>query len=369
MVSSDPRREAFSSARYFGALDGLRCVSIVAVIWHHVGPHRAAGPGSRGYLGVDLFFAISGFLITTLLLRERERNGSVSLPAFYLRRTLRIFPAYYAVLLLYSLAVRLFERDSASGAQFIHNLPFFLTYTSNWFVDLHSGNRVIFYFAWSLATEEQFYLVWPWAIRLARGVAGPALAAFGVLAVGLLGQGGAFGLSPDGLPWRILHSISAPICLGCLAALALHTRAGFRALASLVARTWSAPLAAALLALAWCSPAVPVLLLDLAMVWLVTCCCARPVNPLSPLLANRAVRYLGSISYGMYLVHMLAANAVRRLIPAAPEWATFAGTLLLTIAAAALSHRFFERRFLELKDRLTAARPAPARVAGGASGG
>lgn len=367
MVPPDPRREAFASARYFGALDGLRCASIVAVVWHHVGPHGAGGPASRGFLGVDLFFAISGFLITTLLLRERARAGSVSLPAFYLRRTLRIFPAYYVALALYFIAVKVFERHSPAGVQFIHNLPFFLSYTSNWFVDLHSGNRVIFYFAWSLATEEQFYLLWPWAIRFAPGIIAPALAVGGVLATGLANQGGAFGLSPDGLPWKMLHSISAPICLGCLSALAMHTKTGFRALAPLAARAWSAPLAAVLLLAAWSSPAVPVLLLDVAMVWLVTCACARPVNPLSPLLSNRVVRYVGSISYGMYLVHMLAANSVRRLFPAAPALGIFASTLGLTIVAAALSHRFVERPFLEIKDRLAAARPGPARAQSGSS--
>src|SRR5262245_32214375 len=96
----------FLGRSHFGALDGLRCISILAVIWAH-------GPGQRatlfllrsGALGVDLFFVISGFLITTLLLRERRSTGSVSLARFYARRSLRIFPLYYAVLAIYTIAV------------------------------------------------------------------------------------------------------------------------------------------------------------------------------------------------------------------------------------------------------------------------
>ena len=94
--------DAFGSYRaikYFGSLNGLRCACILAVIWH-----RTAGAGrdalllSRGYLGVSLFFVISGFLITTLMLREREAYGQISVGAFLARRALRIFPLYYLVL-------------------------------------------------------------------------------------------------------------------------------------------------------------------------------------------------------------------------------------------------------------------------------
>jgi peptidoglycan/LPS O-acetylase OafA/YrhL len=96
-------------------LDGLRCLSIAAVIWHHAGGTRHSGLLFRGHHGVSLFFAISGFLITTLLLRERVRNGQVSLGRFYGRRTLRIFPLYYAVIALYVALVYLLDRRSDAG--------------------------------------------------------------------------------------------------------------------------------------------------------------------------------------------------------------------------------------------------------------
>src|SRR5437870_3157565 len=96
----DARRYGeFRQTRYFGALDGLRCLSIVAVVAFHTLRGTSSPIVLRGNLGVDLFFLISGFLITTLLIRERSQYGAISLKKFYIRRTLRIFPLYYAVLL------------------------------------------------------------------------------------------------------------------------------------------------------------------------------------------------------------------------------------------------------------------------------
>lgn len=132
----------FRNRRIFGSLDGLRALSVVAVIWHHTtGPHVSALLAS-GPHGVTLFFAISGFLIVTLLLRERDRAGRIDLKAFYIRRSLRIFPLYYAVIAVYTLLVCVVERNNPVGREFFNNLPFFLIYTSNWFVLLEG--RVIF---------------------------------------------------------------------------------------------------------------------------------------------------------------------------------------------------------------------------------
>src|SRR5262245_42928263 len=106
----------FLSHRYFPLLDGLRCLSIVAVVWFHAsGGTFSSGVLARGSSGVSLFFVISGFLITTLLLREQSATGNISLKRFYLRRTLRIFPLYYAILALYVVLVILMERQSAAG--------------------------------------------------------------------------------------------------------------------------------------------------------------------------------------------------------------------------------------------------------------
>lgn len=351
---------AFLRNRYFDALDGLRCLSIVAVIWHHAGGH-AGGLLGRGHKGVELFFAISGFLITTLLLREQDAAGQVSLRGFYIRRTLRIFPLYYAVLFAYAALVAVVERDSAAGAQFWRNLPAFLTYTSNWFVDLGSGARVIFYFAWSLATEEQFYLVWPWVVRFAGRWYVPVLFMAGLFGVDQAAEWATAAGALDGraLPVRMVTSIATPICLGSLAAYLLHRPGGFRWVHPIVGQRWSPLAALVLMGVALGFEDTPPLLLHLSMVYLVVSCCVRSDHLLRGLFANPIARHGGTISYGMYLLHMLAMNAARRIAPGAPDVVIFVLALALSITVATVSYRVFERPFLRLKERF-GRRPLPA---------
>jgi peptidoglycan/LPS O-acetylase OafA/YrhL len=134
--------EEFLRTRIFPGLDGLRCLSIVLVVAYHVSGMHSGFLG-RGYLGVALFFSISGFLITSLLLRERESHGHISLARFYGRRSLRIFPLYYAVLAAYVVLTLVFEKGAEERADFFANLPAFLSYTSNWFVPLEPDKRII----------------------------------------------------------------------------------------------------------------------------------------------------------------------------------------------------------------------------------
>jgi peptidoglycan/LPS O-acetylase OafA/YrhL len=342
--------EAFLGAHYFASLDGLRCLSIVAVIGFH-----ALGADNpvlgRGAVGVELFFVISGFLITTLLLREHERKGTISLPNFYVRRALRIFPLYYAVLTVYVVMVAVIEPHSAAGLQFRRNLPAFLTYTSNWFVEL-DGPRVIFYFAWSLATEEQFYLFWPWVVRFARRRLTPPVTMALMLvfdqAMQILIARGVVNFGPAGN--RIATSIATPISLGCILAYALHWKQIFPAAFRVLGRRLSLPVAMAAMLAACAIRATPDLLLHLTMTATVGAACIRPDPGLNVVLRNRVATYIGTISYGMYLLHMIGLNAAWKLVGRRP-WPGFIGGLALTILAAAASHQFFEKPFLKLKDR------------------
>src|SRR5262249_59463004 len=112
-----------------------------------------------GFLGVQIFFVISGFLITALLVEEHERNGRISLGKFYVRRALRLFPALFAVVaaaVIYAtFAPRSQLHETANEAVAA------IFYWDNWFHALNIGNPTILLHTWSLSIEEQFYLIWP----------------------------------------------------------------------------------------------------------------------------------------------------------------------------------------------------------------
>jgi len=346
---------------YFGSLDGLRAIAVLGVIWQHVaGPH--GGALGRTGLGVSLFFAISGFLITTLLLREHRRNGSISLRRFYIRRTLRIFPLYFAVLGVYLALVLLTRADTPEGRTFLQdNLLPYATYTANWFVLGDAAQDAIFYHAWSLATEEQFYLVWP-AILLgllafARRSAVFLAAACAVLAGAVLvDQIATHAIDGSSFAPTVLRSIATPICLGALLAAILHHRHGFET----AGRGLASPLAVPLFALAtiaslqWLGDPVYA---EACMALLVAACCVRADHPLARPLASGPLAFVGVVSYGVYLMHMLAANSVRPLLGHDFGVDVFAGSALVAIAMAYVSYRFFETPILRLKERYGS--PAP----------
>lgn len=342
----------FLALRRFDSLDGLRAISVLGVVWHHTAGKAFLGTplATIGSEGVTLFFAISGFLITTLLLRERDRRGSIDLRAFYVRRTLRIFPIYYVTLLAYVALVWFLERDSEAGQDFWRNLPYFATYTSNWFVDLK--DRTIFYFAWSLAAEEQFYLVWPPLLVLlatrGRGMAFIAAVAFALIAhQSVLSHSGDW---QQALKWMSRFPLA--IVLGAGAALLLHGRIAYDRFQPVLGHPAAAGVSAMLLVLALAWPGVPGWIKHLACMLLVVSVCVAERHVLHALLTWRPLVYIGAISYGIYLLHMLASHASNKIlgkIGVEPTWAvSFAAAVATSIIAAGLSFRYFESRFLAL---------------------
>ena len=342
--------QVFKEQRHFGSLDGLRALSILAVIWHHCHTvsEQSWSISAAGAQGVTLFFAISGFLIVTLLLRERDANGVITLSKFYVRRVLRIFPLYYLVLCIYVGVVWVFERHTSTGADFFKNLLFFATYTSNWFVSLEG--RVIFYFVWSLAVEEQFYMVWPWVERHFA-----SKTAFFTMAV-LVFMVAIWQLfSPEGA--AMAAKLPLAIGGGVLLAHALHNKQGYAVVWSVLGWRWSSAvvtaLCLALLAYPFWGSSV---LVSFAFVLLVGSCVIREDHGLARLLRLRPLAYIGTISYGMYLLHMLSKNAVQRIggvvnISHPPDSVLFAATVVFSICAATLSFRYFEKPFVRIKSR------------------
>jgi peptidoglycan/LPS O-acetylase OafA/YrhL len=349
---------AFKKVKFFGSLDGLRAISILGVIWYHTMPWGHETFLGMGNKGVTLFFAISGFLIVTLILRAKEAAGTFSLPRFWGRRMLRIFPVYYAVLAAYCLLVWKLEKDGVAREAFFNNLPAFATFTANWFVNLDNA-RVIFYFAWSLAAEEQFYVVWPFIERFVRGK-WPLAVALAVLvitqAVGLL----AGDLVRTQLGLRIIASVPAAIVLGVMLAHLLHRPDTYARIWRVAGQRGSAACAAILAVAALAlgpqlGDAAGDLLISVTLALLVATCVVREDNDLTVMLRWRPVVWIGTVSYGMYLMHMIAVNLVRKAGAAAgiapsPYFDFIAGSVA-ALALATLSYLTYEKFFLKLKDR------------------
>jgi len=365
--------------RYFGSLDGLRCVAILAVICYHCGITASGLFGYRGPLGVSFFFVISGFLITTLILRERDKYGFISLRDFYARRTLRIFPLYYAVLAFTTLFVICFEHPSPAKTQFFHNIPSFLTYTANWFVNVASDRRIIFGVAWSLSTEEQFYLIWPSVVSFSRRsrwfpvVLATVLGTANIILVSLV-DAQKLNL---GMPWENIVLLTAPsgICFGCLLAYALNDQKMFMRLHGLLSPRWMALLALGGLIILTYIPPIPhfvvnallmltphaivlnriprmpnVLILVFMLLSLGTTVVQQD-HYLKPLLEAKPIKLIGAISYGIYLMHVLVLNLGRRVLQIESPGVLVLFTLPTVSLIAWLSYRYWEAPFLRYKDR------------------
>jgi peptidoglycan/LPS O-acetylase OafA/YrhL len=357
------------------ALDGLRCLAIIGVVWHHSLPRAEPGWIGRGHVGVPLFFALSGFLITTLLLAERRATGDIALGQFWIRRGLRIFPLYYATLSGFTLFLALREPSDATR-HFFDSLPFYASYTSNWFVEFRVPHPVWFGFAWSLATEEQFYLWWPTLLRHAER-RGRALAPLALMALLAFDQGAERGflsawVAPDSTEARMVTSISAAMGFGALLAWAMCQPRAFGVLKRALANRHATVLcAAACAALIW-QPLGPPFLLDLALALLVasaasSSCALPPVGASANDLSSRFVRllsmrplvYVGKVSYGVYLFHVPVLGSLERACPWLVErpLALFPPAFLLSVLLAGICFRTIEMPLLALKERF---RPLPA---------
>lgn len=361
---------SFRATRIFGSLDGLRALSIIGVIWFHSWwgtPYYsilASLPVLRnGEWGVYVFFAISGFLITTLLLRERQRSGTISIRDFYIRRALRIWPLYYATIAVYVLIMLFYDRAPERAGVFFHYLPGFLTYTYTWWITPNWPTGP-FNLAWTLCTEEQFYAFWPPVLRFFRGV-WSSIVMIAVIALRLAtGYGWMNRILPSGsLPARIVLTIAIPICFGVLLAQALDSTRGFRWLYPILSQKWSAPLALVLVAVCLIPVHPPILIASLATTALVGACVIREDNGLAFLLKLQPVAFLGVMSYGMYLLGSLCTHVAELLlnrIGLLHPLFIFPFGLGLTVAAAFLSYRYFETPFLQLKRRFSHANRTPA---------
>jgi peptidoglycan/LPS O-acetylase OafA/YrhL len=303
------------SAGWLPQLDGLRGISILMVLCAHV--FSPSWKKLQGQYGVTVFFVLSGFLITQLLLREEHENGAISFAAFYIRRIFRLFPLYYLILGVYCVLILAVGLNPDGRPGFVDALPWYLTYLQEipHLRDrtLSDPNVVPFYQSWSLGIEEKFYLIWPLvAFRLLRNQSARiVLCASAVLlfsASGLVHQG------------RYIYPYAA-ISVGCLFAL-LYDTAGIRDRLAGWVSSWRAlpmfltwPLLHGLVA--WSSlPSEVRLLADLAYPLSIAFVILASLRSswLARALSFTPLSVLGQYSYCIYLIHPLARRAVEQVL-------------------------------------------------------
>ena len=351
-----------SPATRFAGLDGLRAIAVLTVILFHLSPGFVVG----GYLGVDVFFVISGFLITALLLREHAGSGRIRLISFWRRRARRLLPAL-GILLLVSCTAALLAGGNVLvglGRQVLGAT----TFSSNWLSIaaersyFTESNPELFRNLWSLAVEEQFYLAWPLLLLALLVLPNRAVRA-GI--VGLLAAGSIAAMAllspPLGDPTRVYYGTdthSFGLAIGALLALLSQRWPS----AALVWPRWLRTLlptlgAASVAGLMWLALIMPDdapwvypggLVVVSAMTVVAIAGSAVPDSVLGRALDVQPLRWIGERSYGLYLWHWPVFVLVLAFLPGwardgGSGWALGGIALAVTVAASTLSFRFVEQ--------------------------
>jgi peptidoglycan/LPS O-acetylase OafA/YrhL len=335
-----PRAFDWPSHGRIPSLDGLRAISIALVFVAHTAgtgiatPKRIADVAAD--VGVRTFFVLSGFLITTLLIREQTTRGTISLRDFYIRRTLRIFPAFYAyTLVVAALAV--------TGV--IALLPGDLAAACTYSMNFHAARSWWTGHLWSLAVEEQFYVVWP-LILFVLGATRSWRVAFAAILIAPVARIALWRLLPGqrDLADQAFPCVFDALATGCLLALAMRSLARSETCARLLDGRWmwlAAPLGLAPLAITnpWIHYSVSMTIANVTIALILLRCVTRPPRWLE----HPALRWIGTLSYSLYLWQQLFLNRH------SDGWAQqFPVNVALALAAAVVCHYVIERPFLRL---------------------
>ena len=349
-IAAAPGRPALVTGRSIPSLDGFRALAIACVIGDHVLAARGLAVAPLGSLGVRVFFVLSGFLITRLLLTELEAKGKINLARFYLRRTIRIFPAFYAFLIVLALL-------SALGlvALNAHDLLESSTYTVNYF-PFDTQSPVVRHI-WSLSNEEQFYLLWPVCLSLA----GARKARWGLLAVILAEPLIRFAVWSAGPPLvltidRRFDCLADTLATGCLLASLSKPLGDYRRYLRFLNSPWffAVPLIVGIAAITAIHPRIYYVVSETVMNVGIALCMDRwirsPAGGIGRILNLPVVARVGVMSYSLYLWQQLF------LTEGTQWWHSWPANLILAAAVATASFSLIEQPFQRLKNKTAARR-------------
>lgn len=347
--------------RYIPALDGLRAIAILAVMVYHAHPSLLPG----GFVGVELFFVLSGFLITGLLLKEQQRHDRIHLGYFYARRILRLFPAL--ALLLAAVTVFTFTAlPSEFGPRTLTDSWFALFYCTNWVRAFELTGPSFLGHTWSLSIEEQFYMFWPFALillmrRTSHDRSGHCLARLLTILAGLAMLHRVVLLFSGATAVRLYNGLDTRadgLLFGCALAAALSS--GLLDLSrdrvsQFIQRATPLAIAGftfAACTLSWTKPGT--YMWGLPFVSLCTgvliCSVLRsPCGRMTRVLTSRSLVWIGQLSYGLYLWHYPVYRIMGHFGATQMQCLTLGTALTFTLAT--VSWYLLEKPILSLKSR------------------
>ena len=347
--------------RYIHSVDGLRAVAVIAVLLYHLGIDWIPG----GFLGVDLFFVISGYVITGLILDSIVRSGTLDLRAFYLSRIRRLVPALVAMLVFTTLFIGVYAPDTVR--RFIADIPYVLSGSMNWALVSRQqdyfeaiGRPPLLQHTWSLAVEAQFYLMWPLVLLFILRYFGKKNIPFAALAIAIASGITLFAYSIriDTQESAISHvyfgtdTHSIGLFLGSALAVSWQPQNLTREITKraqdfvdLIGVVGLLGLLSTFLFINENDPTLYRIAFPLSALFgcATLISVVHPASRFAPILSTRPLMWIGERSYGIYLWHWIVFQLTRPSIDlVGDDWALYALRVLIVFALADISLRYIE---------------------------